>query len=178
MAAGTGNLEWFLPAEAYNSVYLSSLLEEDVSYCSKLFPGAIVFQYDYLNDDIDSVFENDPLFASQRKMPERLLADLANPKIKWIVFINPPFATSQKAGTSGESKKNVSNTSRIAFKVLTSEHRTRFLSKWINRADATEVFPPLGGAISVKAGNKDTRNRVAVGFLASLMCKGNDVQMC
>ena len=30
--------------------------------------------------------------------------------IKWIIFINPPFATSQKAGYSGESKQSVSDT--------------------------------------------------------------------
>jgi len=36
--------------------------------------------------------------------------DLLNPDIKWIIFINPPFATSQKAGYSGESKQSVSAT--------------------------------------------------------------------
>jgi hypothetical protein len=50
------------------------------------------------------------------------------------------------------------------------------LSKWVERPDATIVFPPLGSAISVKGGNGDVRDRVAEGFLASLMCKGNDVQ--
>ncbi len=288
MAAGTGNLEWFLPADAYPSIYLSTLHHEDVQHCKRVFPGATVFQYDYLNDDVESVFDHESLFDRQRKRPDNLLRDLMNPDIKWIIFINPPFATAQKAGYSGESKKSVSetkirplmhaaglgevsrelfaqflfrirqefagkeahlglfstlkyvnanndqkfrdqvfqfgfedgfvfssanfsgtqagnpfpigflvwdltkqkkleaqkievtvlddDTSKLGRKVIASEHRDRFLSKWIERVPATETLPPLGGAISVKAGNEDVRDRVAKGFLASLMCKGNDVQ--
>ena len=221
-------------------------------------------------------------------MPDNLKADLANPDLKWIIFINPPFATSQKAGYSGKSKEGVSttkirplmheaglgevsrelfaqflfrirqefdgkqaqlglfstlkyvnanndqkfrdkvfqfsfkdgfvfssatfsgtrqanpfpvgffvwdlstrkklesqkidvavlddDTSKIGRKVIVAEHRSRFLSKWIDRVPATEIFPPLGSAISVKADNTDVRDRIARGFLASLMCNGNDVQ--
>ena len=65
---------------------------------------------------------------------------------------------------------------KIGRKVIVSEHRDRFLSKWIDRPEATEIFPPLGSAISVKGDNDDVRDRVAKGFLASLMSKGNDVQ--
>lgn len=60
MAAGTGNLEWLLPVDAYKSVYLSTLLPEDVPHCKRAFPGATVFQYDYLNDDIEHVFPQTP----------------------------------------------------------------------------------------------------------------------
>jgi hypothetical protein len=288
MAAGTGNLEWFLPADAYKSIYLSTLHHEDVQHCQRVFPGATVFQYDYLNDDVESVFDDQSLFDRGCKKPANLLRDLHDPNIKWIIFINPPFATSQKAGYSGESKKSVSDTrirplmhqadlgevsrelfaqflfrirkefegkeahlglfstlkyvnanndqkfrdrifqfgfedgfvfssanfsgtqaanpfpvgflvwnlaqrkkledqklevtvldddtSKIGRKLIASEHRDRFLSKWIDRPEATEIFPPLGGAITVKAGNGDVRDRVTPGFLASLMCKGNDVQ--
>ena len=288
MAAGTGNLEWFLPADAYPSLYLSTLDEVDTQHCRRVFPGATVFQYDYLNDDVEAVFGQRSLFSKGGKLPENLVCDLANPELKWIIFINPPFATAQKAGYSGASKQSVSDTkvrtlmheqglgevsrelfaqflfrirqefagkqaqlglfstlkyvnsnndqkfrdqifqfsfrdgfvfssanfsgpnqanafpigflvwdlakpkkleaqrlevavldddtSRIARKVLVAEHRSRFLSKWIERVPATEIFPPFGGAISVKRGNQDVRDRVAEGFLASLMCKGNDVQ--
>ena len=41
MAAGTGNLEWFLPADAYKSIYLSTLSPEDVQHCKRVFPGAV-----------------------------------------------------------------------------------------------------------------------------------------
>ena len=288
MAAGTGNLEWFLPADAYPSIYLSTLHEEDTQHCKRVFPGATVFQYDYLNDDVDAVFGRESLFSKNKQLPENLLRDLADPKIKWLIFINPPFATSQKAGTSGESKKSVSttkirplmheqglgevsrelfaqflfrirqefagkqaflglfstlkyvnanndqkfrdkvfqftfrdgfvfssanfsgtkqanpfpvgflvwdlakhrqletqkievavldeDTSKLGRRRIVAAHRSGFLSKWIPRPEATEIFPPLGGAISVKHGNQDVRDRVADGFLASFMCKGNDVQ--
>ena len=288
MAAGTGNLEWFLPADAYKSIYLSTLAPEDVQHCKRVFPGATVFQYDYLNDDVASVFDGQSLFDAPCKKPANLLRDLDDPNIKWIIFINPPFATSQKTGYSGESKQGVSstkiqplmhewglgevsrelfaqflfrirqefagkpahlglfstlkyvnsnndqkfrdqvfqfafqdgfvfssanfsgtqaanafpigffiwdltkpkkleaqkievtvlddNTSKLGRKLIVSEHRDRFLSKWIERLPATEIFPPLGSAISVKRENGDVRDRVAKGFLASLMCKGNDVQ--
>ena len=288
MAAGTGNLEWFLPADAYKSIYLSTLSSEDVQHCKRVFPGATVFQYDYLNDDVEDTFDDQSLFDRGSKKPENLRRDLHDPNIKWIIFINPPFATSQKAGYSGESKKSVSDTkvrplmhsqdlgevsrelfaqflfrirkefadkeahlglfstlkyvnanndqkfrdqifqfgfedgfvfssanfsgtkaanpfpvgflvwdlnrrknledqkievtvldddtSKLGRKVIASEHRDRFLSKWIERPEATIVFPPLGSAISVKGDNGDVRDRIAPGFLASLMCKGNDVQ--
>ncbi len=288
MAAGTGNLEWFLPADAYKSIYLSTLHAEDAEHCKRVFPGATVFQYDYLNDDVESLFATMSLFDRASKMPENLMRDLFNPNLKWIIFINPPFATSQKAGYSGESKKSVSDTkirplmhaqdlgevsrelfaqflfrirkefedkethlglfstlkyvnanndqkfrdkifqfgfedgfvfssanfsgtqaanpfpvgflvwnlnerkkleaqklevtvldddtSKLGRKVIASEHRDKFLSKWINRPEANIIFPPLGSAISVKGDNGDVRDRIAPGFLASLMCKGNDVQ--
>ncbi len=288
MAAGTGNLEWYLPSDSYKNIYLSTLHRDDVEHCKRVFPDATVFQYDYLNDDIDNVFAQGSLFAEPTKLPDNLASDLLNPEISWIIFINPPFATSQTAGTSGKSKKNVSKTkirplmhemglgevsrelfaqflfrikhefrgkqaclglfstlkyvtanndqtfrdkifkftykngfifssanfwgtkkgnpfpvgflvwdlvnqkkledqtievdvldddsSKLARKLITSEHRSQFLSKWIERPDATEKFPPFGGAISIKSNNEDTRDRVAPGFLASLMCKGNDVQ--
>lgn len=246
------------------------------------------FEYDYLNDDVESVFDDQSLFDAPHRRPDNLVRDLLNPDIKWIIFINPPFATSQKAGYSGGSKKSVSDTkirplmhqwglgevsrelfaqflfrirqefagkqahlglfstlkylnanndqkfrdqvfqftfengfvfssanfsgtqqtnpfpigflvwdlakprkleaqkmevtvlyddtSKIGRKRIVAEHRSRFLSKWIDRLPATEIFPPLGSAISVKGDNGDVRDRVARGFLASLMCKGNDVQ--
>ena len=68
------------------------------------------------------------------------------------------------------------DTSKIGRKLIESNHRDRFLSKWIDRVPATEIFPPLGSAISVKGDNTDVRDRIAKGFLASLMCNGNDVQ--
>jgi len=111
MAAGTGNLEYHLPVEALKYCYLSTIYKEDVEHCLRLFPDANCFQYDYLNDDIENLFPNGNInFAFQWKLPEKLKNDLQNPNIKWIILINPPFATSQKAGTSGGSKQSVSDT--------------------------------------------------------------------
>ena len=290
MAAGTGNLEYGLPSEAWKYCYMSTIYDEDVEHCNRLFREAEVFRYDYLNDDVENLFggETSLPFEFSWKLPEKLRNDLANPSIKWIILINPPFATSQTAGTTGKSKQDVSATKlrevmhqhnlgevsrelfmqfvfrikrefanrtshfglfstlkyinsnndqkfrdtvfnfgfergfvfssanfsgtkqnnafpvgflvwklneerkletqdivldvfnekveKIGTKDIATEHRDRFLSKWIDRADANIVFPPLGSAIEVKAGNIDRRDRVANGFLASLMCKGNDVQ--
>ena len=64
MAAGTGSLEWSLPVESYKRIYLSTYYKEDVEYCTRLFPGANCFQYDYLNDDINKViYSGETLFA-------------------------------------------------------------------------------------------------------------------
>lgn len=95
MAAGTGNLEFALPYEALKYCYISTLLEDDADYCKKIFAEATVFQYDYLNDDVD-FFKNEMQLEGlgiKRKMPKKLIEDLRNPEIKWIIFINPPYAT-------------------------------------------------------------------------------------
>ncbi|MBR1398438.1 MAG: hypothetical protein IJ563_13050, partial [Selenomonadaceae bacterium] len=91
MAAGTGNLDFVLPAEALPYCYISTLLEDDAKYCAKIYPEATVFQYDYLNDDVE--FLNNELLSkmyTKRKMPQKLIDDLNNPELKWIIFINPP----------------------------------------------------------------------------------------
>lgn len=286
MAAGTGNLEYGLPSEAWRYCYLSTFYEEDVQHCKRLFRDAEVFQYDYLNDDVENVFQSLD-FGFSWKLPQNLRDDLANPDLKWIILINPPFATSQTAGTQvGNSKEGVSETrvrqfmhddnlgevsrelfaqfiyrirkefegkdahfglfsklkylnanndqkfrdrvfhflfergfifssanfsgtsksnqfpvgflmwnlnegqrledqeitvdvfnermEKVGVKTIPSANRQTFLSRWIERPAAINVFPPFGSAIEVKGTNKDRRDRVAPGFLASLMCKGND----
>jgi len=111
MASGTGNLEYYLPHESYQYLYLSTLYQSEAEHCEKLFPSATVFQYDYLNDDVANVFANGTIdYSFTWKLPQKLRNDLSNPNLKWIVLINPPFATSQTAGTSGRSKADVSNT--------------------------------------------------------------------
>lgn len=82
-----------------------------VDKCQKIFPSATCFQYNYLEDDIATLAGNLD-FGSPRKMPAKLVEDLKNPKLKWIVFINPPFATANSAGaeTGKESKGGVSMT--------------------------------------------------------------------
>jgi hypothetical protein len=288
MACGTGNLEYHLPNEALQHCYLSTLYGEDVEHCQRLFPEANVFQYDYLNDDIENLFGG-LNFGFSWKLPEKLRQDLENPHLKWIILINPPFATSQTAGTNhGDSKEGVSttkiretmhkeklgevsrelfaqflfriktefanknahfglfskikylnanndqkfrdnifhftfengfvfssvnfsgtskssqfpvgfliwnlsetqklenqqisvdifneNVEKIGVKIVTTENRDKFLSKWIDRPPATIIFPPFSSAIVVKSDNKDCRNEIATGFLASLMCAGNDPQ--
>ncbi len=288
MACGTGNLQYHLPSEALQHCYLSTLYQEDIEHCKRIFPEANIFQYDYLNDDIENLFGG-LNFGFSWKLPEHLRDDLANPNLKWIILINPPFATSQTAGLHhGDSKEGVSttkireimhkeklgevsrelfaqflyriktefanknahfglfskikylnanndqkfrdsifhytfesgfvfssvnfsgtsrsnqfpvgfliwnlsqskkleeqkivldifneNVEKIGAKLVATENREKFLSKWIDRPPATIKFPPFGSAIVVKADNNDRRDRISTGFLASLMCAGNDPQ--
>ena len=115
MAAGTGHLELFLPQEMLKYCYLSTLEREDVQHLKKEFPDATVFQYDYLNDDVDALTLPVSEKTSQKErnrhsMPENLQNDLVDPAIKWIILVNPPYATAQEAGLKGTSKEGVSDT--------------------------------------------------------------------
>jgi len=65
---------------------------------------------------------------------------------------------------------------KIGVKILKPADRAEFLSRWIKRPPGTNIFPPFSSALTVKSGNADTRNRIADGFLASLMCPGNELQ--
>ena len=108
MAAGTGNLEYDLPADALKFCYISTLLDDDADYCRKIFADATVFQYDYLNDD-------------ESKLPANLRADLKNPDIKWIIFINPPYATASNFERD-PNRKNKDGVSMTAIqKLMTAE---------------------------------------------------------
>lgn len=108
MACGTGNLEYHLPAKAYRYCYMSTLHPEDVVFCKGMFHDAKVFQYDYLNDDIDRVIGQDVTLGW--KMPKELVDDLANPDIQWIIYINPPFGTAQNKKNAADSKEGISMT--------------------------------------------------------------------
>ncbi|MDR3232334.1 MAG: hypothetical protein LBT46_01470 [Planctomycetaceae bacterium] len=295
MAAGTGNLEYHLPQEALQYCYLSTYFQEDVEHLKKLFTNCCVFQYDYLNDDINNVFvarrslatKNGDAYDLTWKLPKNLLEDLKNPEMKWIIFINPPFATAQRSKIRSGAKKDVSNTElrkfmhkdnlgevsrelfsqfiyriknefdqrttflglfskvkyitanndqklrdkvfqflfergfvfssvnfhgtsrsnqfpvgfllwnlsqnkklenqniildvfnerveKVEKKRLNAIHREQFLSAWIMRPKTVKIFPPFGSAINIKKDNLDRRDRAAEGFLASLMCNGNDM---
>lgn len=287
MAAGRGNLELALPREALPYCYVSTLLEEDARYCRTLFPEACVFQYDYLNDDVHLLDDQPRLPGVDLPvvMPDRLRRDLADPKVKWIVFVNPPYATANRAD-AGDGKEGVSFTrvrglmdrdglkeasrelftqflwriarefagrsaylglfstlkyvnaandqgmrdkvfrfafergfvfssnafegtgrefpvgflvwdlgeskalegqpitldvldgdaERVGVKPLPSVDRADFLSRWCPRPETDRVMPPFSGALRVAAGRVDVRDRVAPGFLCSLMVNGNDMQ--
>jgi len=143
MAAGTGNLEYHLPTEAYPHCFLSSLYKEDVEHLQKLFPAAHTFQYDYLNDDIANVFADNILpFELTWKLPTPLRKELQNPDNKWIILINPPFATASlgintnhKLGASDSAlrkimhSQNLGETSRELFSQFLFRIRKEFENK-------------------------------------------------
>ena len=107
MACGKGNLEYYLDKSVYKYLYMSTIDKEDIEYCKSKFKNASVFQYDYLNDDIEL---KNQIF-NYKKIPKKLKSDLKNKNLNWLIFINPPYATSQVAGTNSKSKKNVSYSS-------------------------------------------------------------------
>jgi len=289
MAAGTGNLEWDLPADAWDKIYLSTLHQQDVDHCAKLFGGATCFQYDYLNDDVDLRFAGGATnqFTSW-KMPIKLRHDLDDQSIKWIILINPPFATSQDASRDSDSKRDVSTTAirtimhdqklgaasrelfaqfifrishefaekdahlglfskikylnapndapfrkkiftatfvsgflfssvnfvgttmgdkfpvgfllwnlkdkkafkdqsvwvdvfnekveKVGCKQIITDHGSSALATWVPRPKTTSVMPPFSSALNIGGKGSDVRDKVAPGFIASLMCKGNELQ--
>jgi len=112
MAAGTGNLEFNLPESALQYCYISTLREDDVNYCKKIFKGATCFQYNYLEDDVNILNNQWQLEMLKPKMPQNLIEDLKNPDIKWVIFINPPWGTSQTSSLEKghDSKYDISKT--------------------------------------------------------------------
>ena len=50
------------------------------------------------------------------KLPENLRKDLANPANKWVILINPPFATSTNHGET--SKETVSTTKIREYRTI------------------------------------------------------------
>ncbi|MHB8260935.1 MAG: hypothetical protein ACYDCN_03820 [Bacteroidia bacterium] len=122
MAAGTGNLEYHLPAEAYKYLYMSTYHSGEADHLTKVFPNATCFQYDYLNDDIEYLFMKDKLpFEPNWKLPKKLRDELADPSITWIVYINPPFATAQDA----KQKKSKTGVSKTKIEIIMDKAKAK-----------------------------------------------------
>src|SRR5574344_673450 len=108
MCAGTGNLEMQLSNKA--NVYLSTLNGSDVDTMKRsgYFVKDNVFQYDYLNDDIDAFGNID--YTISNKVPQPLREAIKNKKL--LVYINPPYAENGEsaANINKKGKTNVANT--------------------------------------------------------------------
>jgi hypothetical protein len=102
--AGIGNLQYeIIPQEALQYTYLSDkgLAEVTAIQENDYFKGKCggIFQFDWLNDN-------------ESKLPKNLQKDLQNKNVKWLFFINPPYAD---AGTSiGKEHKHGVKYSNIA----------------------------------------------------------------
>lgn len=148
MAAGTGNLEYMLPVGALKYCYLSTLLMDDAQYCKKLYPEASVFQYDYLNDDINILEHRELLdMGIKYKMPSNLLDDLNNPEIKWILLFNPPYATSNNLERN-KTNINKNQVSMTAVQRLMSNSELGEVSR--------ELYSQFLYRISIEFCNKTT----------------------
>ncbi len=88
MCAGSGNLELGLPSDS--CLFLSTLDSREISDLNKLFPSALAFQFDFVNGEYG-------------QLPQKLRLELENPQNKWIVLMNPAYATS-RSGMKKDSK--------------------------------------------------------------------------
>ena len=112
--AGTGNLLKGLSNK--RNVFASTLDKGDVGIMKELADQNVlpvfennIFQFDFLNDDLQS-----------EKVPEQLRKILAdeNERKKLVIYINPPYAEAGSVSTVtgfGENKTNVSNTNKTWF---------------------------------------------------------------
>ncbi|MDR3233325.1 MAG: hypothetical protein LBT46_06650 [Planctomycetaceae bacterium] len=96
--AGIGNLQYeVIPEEALQYTYLSDkgLAEVTAMQDNGYFKGKCggIFPFDWLNDN-------------ESKLPVHLRNDLQNKNLKWLFFINPPYADSG-TGIGKEYKRGV-----------------------------------------------------------------------
>lgn len=143
MCAGVGNLE--AKHSNLRNVYMSTLDHEDVTIMrsNPAFAGAEIFQYDYLNDDVDDFGQID--YDLSGKLPMALRQAIADARERKksakpiLVLINPPYAeatSSDNAVSQGEdrSKKGVAR-SRYSlagmgeFGKASNELFTQFLAR-------------------------------------------------
>jgi hypothetical protein len=115
MCAGVGNLE--AKHSNLRNVFMSTLDKEDVTIMrsNPAFAGAEIFQYDYLNDDVDDFGQIDYALSGKVPMPLRqAIADAREGKKgakPILVLINPPYAeTGSGIGKGGENKVGVEQT--------------------------------------------------------------------
>lgn len=95
---GTGNLT---RDYKFNELYCSTLEESELEIGKRYNPEAVKFQYDFLNDDEDDIFNE------KSKLPAGLTKAFEENK-PIIFFINPPYATACNQGES--SKKGINDT--------------------------------------------------------------------
>ena len=109
MCCGVGNLE--VKHSNPRNIYMSTLdsADIDVMKATKTCVGAVKFQYDFLNDDINDFGQID--YNLTNKIPQGLRDAIANNK-KILVLINPPYAEATSGDTfaGGENKAGVSKT--------------------------------------------------------------------
>ena len=111
MCAGTANLEF--PHSIYKRVFISTLnnYDLDLTKTSRTCVGAIKFQYDYLNDDIDDDGNID--YTLTKKVPlelQELIKEVKNGSKKLLVLMNPPYGEAGSGINEGNRKKSVSMT--------------------------------------------------------------------
>lgn len=110
--AGTGNLTRDYD---FKSLILSTAEAPDVKAMQReeYNKGAYVFQYDFLNPDVESPFFTE---GGDNVLPlsvKKLLKEGAEQGKRLVFLINPPYAEDGIAGAKGESRKGVALTTLI-----------------------------------------------------------------
>lgn len=116
MCAGVGNLE--AKHSNLRNVYMSTMDHEDVTIMrsNPAFAGAEIFQYDYLNDDVDDFGQID--YALSGKLPKALrqaISDAQQDKKgakPILVLINPPYG--EASNSQGNAGKTGIATTRVS----------------------------------------------------------------
>lgn len=96
MCCGVGNLE--VKHSNYHNVFMSTIDQADIDVmrASHTCVGATIFQYDYLNDDVNEFGLID--YSMSMKIPAALQTAIADARVKKrgakkiLVLINPPYA--------------------------------------------------------------------------------------
>ena len=118
MCAGVGNLE--AKHSNLRNVYMSTLDAEDVTIMrsNPAFAGAEIFQYDYLNDDVDDFGQID--YDLSGKLPQGLRQAIDDARAgkkgakPILVLINPPYAEAMNSDNTKDSGANAAMKSRVA----------------------------------------------------------------
>ena len=118
MCAGVGNLE--AKHSNLRNVFMSTLDKEDVTIMrsNPAFAGAEIFQYDYLNDDVNDFGQID--YSLSGKVPMALRQALADAKKgntgakPILVLINPPYAEAMNVDNTKDSGANAAMKSKVA----------------------------------------------------------------
>ena len=90
--------------------FLSTIDQSEIDLIQEynLAEAAEIFQYDYVNDDVDKLAAGDDLLGSGWKMPATLRKILAEAPERLVVLMNPPYAAATDGGSRGASKTGVS----------------------------------------------------------------------
>jgi hypothetical protein len=123
MCCGVGNLE--TKHSNPHNVFMSTIDQADIDVmrASHTCVGATIFQYDYLNDDVNEFGLLD--YSMSKKLPPALQAALLDSKTKRkgakkiLVLINPPYAeaTSSENAASKGADRSKSGVARSQFGV-------------------------------------------------------------
>src|SRR5574344_1021281 len=173
MAAGTGNLEMYLSNKT--NVFLSTLNGSDVDTMKRsgYFINDNVFQYDYLNDDIDALGNID--YNITKKVPQPLRDAIRDGK-KILVYINPPYA--EATSINEKNKEDVANTIFSGYIKEYGKASNELFTQFMIRVEREMPTAVLGIYSTLKYVNApnfvDFRNHYKATFIDGFVFQANN----